>query len=151
MTDTLSAILRHSSPLYPIVRIYREAIEEIRGLLRPSTQFPRSEYRNSSRTFGLAIPNGRPRELSLVLSMRRENFPEKSGATATRCGIGGPGRTRTCNQAAMSDRISISFVDFTLFLVALDGVRRGSFGLILVRFSDSQHDPDRCCFRNWTR
>jgi hypothetical protein len=99
--------------------------------------------------------NGRPRELSLVLSMRRESFPEKSGTTATRCGTGGPGRTRTCNQAVMSDRISISFVDFTLFLVALERCSsrfvRVDSGAKLVRFSDSQHDPDRWCFRNWTR
>jgi hypothetical protein len=29
--------------------------------------------------------------------------------------IGGPGRTRTCNQTVMSERISTSFVDFVAF------------------------------------
>ena len=32
---------------------------------------------------------------------------------------GGPGRTRTCNQTVMSGRISVSFVDFPVFLLDL--------------------------------
>jgi hypothetical protein len=43
------------------------------------------------------------------------------------------GATRTCNQTVMSGRISISFVDFSVFLFGFDRVCFGSFRLFLVR------------------
>jgi len=43
------------------------------------------------------------------------------------------GRTRTCNQTVMSGRMSISFVDFSVFLFGFDRVCFGSFRLFLVR------------------
>ena len=42
---------------------------------------------------------------------------------ARRAKRGGPGRTRTCNQTAMSGRKSTGFVDFAVFLFAFDRVR----------------------------
>jgi hypothetical protein len=47
--------------------------------------------------------------------------------------LGGPGRTRTCNQTVMSGRLSISFVDFAAFLFDFDRVRYVLMRLFLVR------------------
>ncbi|SPP92636.1 protein of unknown function [Bradyrhizobium vignae] len=47
--------------------------------------------------------------------------------------IGGPGRTRTCNQTVMSGRIKPAFVDFAGFLFDVDGVRCALIILFLVR------------------
>jgi hypothetical protein len=47
--------------------------------------------------------------------------------------LGGPDRTRTCNQTVMSGRIAISFVDFAAFSFDLDRVRCASFTPFLVR------------------
>jgi hypothetical protein len=62
--------------------------------------------------------------------------PEASAgslAFASRAKAGGPGRTRTYNQTVMSDRISISFVDFSAFSFESDRVRYVSFRSFLVR------------------
>jgi hypothetical protein len=43
LTDSLSATLRHNSPQYPIIRIYRRTTEEFRDvalILRASCSFP---------------------------------------------------------------------------------------------------------------
>jgi hypothetical protein len=47
--------------------------------------------------------------------------------------VGGPGRTRTCNQTVMSCRRSISFVDSAAALFDFDHVRCVSISLFLVR------------------
>ena len=47
--------------------------------------------------------------------------------------LGGPGRTRTCNQTVMSGGISIGFVDFAALLFDFDCVRCISIGLFLER------------------
>jgi hypothetical protein len=47
--------------------------------------------------------------------------------------IGGPGRTRTCNQTVMSDRKLIGFVDFAEFSFRFDRVCCGLVRSFLVR------------------
>jgi hypothetical protein len=47
--------------------------------------------------------------------------------------IGGPGKTRTCNQTVMSGRMSIEFVDFNAVSFDFDGIRCVLIGSFLVR------------------
>jgi hypothetical protein len=47
--------------------------------------------------------------------------------------VGGPGRTRACNQIVMSGRISVSFVDFTEFSYPFGCIRCVSIASFLVR------------------
>jgi hypothetical protein len=56
-----------------------------------------------------------------------------TGGMSTRDFIGGPGRTRTCNQTVMSGRISVSFVDFAAVSPAFDRVRCVLMRSFLVR------------------
>ncbi len=47
--------------------------------------------------------------------------------------LGGPGRTRTCNQTVMSGRILVAFVDFAVLRFDFDRVRCASMASFLVR------------------
>jgi hypothetical protein len=47
--------------------------------------------------------------------------------------IGGPGRTRTCNQTAMSGRIKVGFVEFATVLSVFDRVCRVLMSSFLMR------------------
>src|SRR5262249_19898825 len=66
-------------------------------------------------------------------TIRRSSASDSELVRTRKMFVGGPGRTRTCNQTVMSGRISISFVDFAVFLFDFDRVRYVLMRLLLVR------------------
>jgi hypothetical protein len=70
-----------------------------------------------------------PKKVALVVSLVEEKA-KRAGVSKTTANIGGPGRTRTCNQTVMSGRIKVATVGFLEFLVrfgAFVALRCGRF------------------------
>jgi hypothetical protein len=62
-----------------------------------------------------------------------EEKAKREGALKTPANIGGPGRTRTCNQTVMSGRIMVRIVDFAAFSSEIECVRCDLMRSFLVR------------------
>ena len=63
-----------------------------------------------------------PKKVALVVSLVEEKA-KRAGALQAPEIIGGPGRTRTCNQTVMSGGIMVIFVDSAAFSFEFDRVR----------------------------
>ena len=89
---------------------------------------PAAKYGNEKQRYGVSGAVARrwasPSSLSLRSSYAGHASPFGPGVAAPRVARrakrGGPGRTRTCNQTVMSDRISTGFVEFTAFSLECD-------------------------------